>query len=134
MPARDTGAAVVDFVLVTALVVPLVLGIVQVGLVLHVRNTLTAAASEGARLAATVDHEPVDGVVRTRQAITDVLAGDFAQQVTASRTDVGGAAGVEVRVRAEVPALGLFGPSVVVSVEGHAVEEPALDEVGQTIR
>ena len=33
--------------------VPLFLGVLQVGLVLHVRNTLTAAASEGARYAAT---------------------------------------------------------------------------------
>jgi len=136
MPALqpESGAAVVDFVLVTALVVPLVLGVTQVGLVLHVRNTLTAAASEGARLAATADHQPADGVTRTRESITSALAGRFAQQVSASQTDVGGAAGVEVRVRAEVPALGLFGLSVVVSVEGHAVEEPALDDVGQSIR
>ena len=38
--------------------IPLVLGIIQVGLVLMVRNTLAAAASEGARLAATADRGP----------------------------------------------------------------------------
>ena len=43
----------VDFVLVLVVVVPLFLGIVQLALVLHVRNTLTSAASEGARYAAT---------------------------------------------------------------------------------
>ena len=48
--AADRGSAVVDFVLVMVVLVPLVLGIAQVGLVLHVRNTLTAAASDGARL------------------------------------------------------------------------------------
>ena len=37
------------------LVVPLVLGVIQLGLVLHVRNTLTAAASEGVRYAAIID-------------------------------------------------------------------------------
>ena len=46
----ERGAAVVDFVLVLVVLVPLFLGLLQVGLVLHVRNTLTAAASEGARL------------------------------------------------------------------------------------
>ncbi|MGB0189764.1 MAG: TadE/TadG family type IV pilus assembly protein, partial [Nocardioides sp.] len=48
------GAAVVDFVLVVVVLVPLVLGVLQVSLVLLVRNTLTAAASDGARYAATV--------------------------------------------------------------------------------
>ena len=49
---HERGSAVVDFVLVMVVLVPLVLGIAQVGLVLHVRNTLTAAASDGARSAA----------------------------------------------------------------------------------
>lgn len=53
--AKSVVPAVVDFVLVTVILVPLVLGIMQVALVLHVRNTLTSAASEGARYAATVD-------------------------------------------------------------------------------
>ena len=43
MPDRrcrgERGAAVVDFVLVLLVVVPLFLGIFQVGLVLHVRGT-----------------------------------------------------------------------------------------------
>lgn len=114
----------VDFVLVTVVLVPLVLGVVQVGLVLHVRNTLTAAASEGARLAATADHGSSDGAARTRAAVADVLAGRYASNVAAEPATVGGLPGVVVRVEAEVPALGLFGPAVPVSVEGHAVEEP----------
>ena len=49
MRRRDErGSAVVDFVLVMIILVPLFLGILQVALVLHVRNTLTAAASDGA--------------------------------------------------------------------------------------
>ncbi|MGH3358422.1 MAG: TadE/TadG family type IV pilus assembly protein, partial [Nocardioidaceae bacterium] len=52
---RDRGSAVVDFCLVMVVLVPLVLGIFQVGFVLHVRNTLTSAASEAARQAATLD-------------------------------------------------------------------------------
>jgi len=121
--ATDAGSAVVDFVLVMVLVVPLVLGVIQLGLVLHVRNTLTAAASEGARYAATVDRAPDDGVARTREVIQGALASRYADAVTAETTTVDGFAGVVVRVRAEVPALGLFGPSVDIAVAGHAVEE-----------
>ena len=57
----ERGAAVVDFVLVLVVLVPLFLGILQVALVLLVRNTLTSAASEGARYAATLDRGPADG-------------------------------------------------------------------------
>ncbi len=123
MARSERGAAVVDFVLVTVVLVPLVLGIAQVGLVLHVRNTLTAAASEGARLAATADHDPADGAALTRSRVSGVLAGEYAGDVSAAQTTVDGYPGVVVRVRAEVPALGLFGPSVSLEVDGHAVEE-----------
>lgn len=119
----ESGSAVVDFTLLMMVVVPLVLGVVQLGLVLHVRNTLTAAASEGARYAANIDRGPDDGVVRTREVIDGALASRYASDVTAAGTTVDGYAGVVVRVHAEVPALGMFGPSVAIDVAGHAVEE-----------
>ena len=118
------GAAVVDIVLVMAVLVPVVLGILQVALVLFVRNTLASAASEGARLAATSDRGPAEGAALTREQIDTAVSGRFAQDVTARRTVVGGAPGVEVTVRASVPALGLGGPSVDLVVTGRAVEEP----------
>ena len=126
LPGRDAherGAAVVDFVLIMVLLVPLVLGVAQVALVLHVRNTAAAAASEGARAAAPLGATPADGAARTRSMIRDALADRYADDVTASRTTVGGAPGTEVVVRARVPALGLFGPSVSVTVRGHAVSD-----------
>lgn len=119
----DDGAAVVDFVLVSLVLVPLVLGLVQVALVLHVRNTLTAAATEGARYAATVDREPADGVARTRQQISDAIADRFAGEITGADVDIDGVPTVEIRVRATVPALGLWGPGVDLEVSGHAVRE-----------
>jgi Flp pilus assembly protein TadG len=118
-----SGAAVVDFVLVAVVLVPLVLGIVQLGLVLHVRNTLAAAASEGARYAATFDRGPADGAARTRQLIGGALSSRFADGVTARGTHVDGYPGVVVTVQADVPALGLWGPATHLRVEGHAVEE-----------
>jgi Flp pilus assembly protein TadG len=119
----EHGAAVVDFVLVSMVLVPLVLGLVQVALVMHVRNTLTAAATEGARYAATVDRQPQDGVVRTRAQIAGAIADRFADRITAADTMVDGVPTVEVRVRASVPPLGLWGPGVSLEVVGHGVRE-----------
>lgn len=120
---HDRGAAVIDFVLVMVVLIPLFLGIVQLALVLHVRNTLASAASEGARLAASYDREPADGAARTRAAISGALAGRFASDVAAGSSRVNGLPGVVVQVRAEVPPLGLWGPAVRLQVDGHAVEE-----------
>ncbi len=119
----DCGSAVVDFVLVLVVLVPLVLGIVQVALVLHVRNTLVAAASEGARYAATADRPLSAGADRTRERISAAIAGRFATDVTAHASPVLGAPGVEVDVAADVPPLGLWGSAVHLAVSGHAVEE-----------
>lgn len=119
----ERGSAVVDFVLVLVVLVPLFLGILQVALVLLVRNTLASAASEGARYAATLDRGPDDGAARTREQIDGAISGRYAQDVSARSTTIDGAPGVEVTVRAIVPALGIGGPGVELEVTGHAVEE-----------
>ncbi len=124
-PRTEHGSAVVDFVLVLVVLVPLFLGIMQVALVLHVRNTLTSAASEGARYAATVDRSPAAGVERTRAQIDGAIAGRFADNVTATETLTDGLPVVRVEVVAVVPPLGIWGPGVRVAVAGHAVEELA---------
>ena len=125
MPARrgQRGAAVVDFVLVLVLLVPVFLGVLQVALVLFVRNTITAAASEGARYAATLDRDPADGAARARSQINGVLAGRYAKGVSAHEVTIDGAPAVEVTVHVVVPALGIGGPAVVLDVSGHAIEE-----------
>jgi len=123
--AADRGSAVVDFVLVMVVLVPFVLGIAQVGLVLHVRNTLTAAASDGARSAATLGSNPDDGVERAQALIRSSLADRYADDVTASATSLGGVPATEVVIRARVPALGILGPSIELTAEGHAVQEVA---------
>lgn len=122
MPRRRTerGAAVVDVVLVMIVLVPVVLGILQVALVLFVRNTLASAASEGARLAATRDRGPADGAALARAQIGGAVSGRFARDVTAAQRG----RTVEVTVHARVPALGIGGPAVELTVTGHAVEEP----------
>lgn len=122
-PRTDRGSAVVDFVLVLVVLVPLFLGILQVALVLHVRNTLTSAASEGARYAATVDRSLEAGVERTRMQIDGALAERFAQDVSATRLLRDRVRVVRVDVVADVPPLGFWGPAVRLAVSGHAAEE-----------
>lgn len=122
---REQGAAVVDFVLVMVLLVPIVLGIAQVALVLHVRNTLASAASEGARAAAPLGATPADGAARTRSMIRQALADRYAEDVTASWTTVGEVGATVVVVHVQVPALGLLGPSISLTVRGHAIREVA---------
>lgn len=121
--AGQRGSAVVDFVLVVVVLAPLVAGLMQVALVLHVRATLAAAASDGARYAATADRGPGDGVARARSQIDAAIAGRFAEDIEVAQGSVDGLPGVIITVTAEVPALGIGGPAVRFSVSGRAVEE-----------
>ncbi|RZT27974.1 TadE-like protein [Kribbella sp. VKM Ac-2569] len=124
MRARgERGSAVVDFVLVSTILVPLFLGILQVGLFLYVRNTVTAAASEGAHYAAVLNRAPADGAARTRELISGVVTDGLIDSVSAEETDINGQPGVEVSVHAHMPPLGLWGPGISFTVEGHAVKE-----------
>jgi hypothetical protein len=119
----EHGSAVVDFVLVSMLVVPLFLGILQVGLFLYVRNTVTAAASEGAHYAAVLNREPGDGEARTRELMEGVVRTELIETVTADLMDVEGQPEVRVVVKAHMPPLGLWGPGIGFTVEGHAIKE-----------
>lgn len=121
----ERGAAVVDFVLVSLVLVPLVLGLIQVGITLYVRATLAAAATEGARYGATLGHVPQDGVVRARDQFHGVVGDRFVRAVTAQGGERAGVAVVEVRISAAVPPLGLWGPAVRLEVVGHGVRESA---------
>jgi Flp pilus assembly protein TadG len=121
----ERGSAVVDFTLVSVLVLVLFLGVVQVALAVHVRSTLIDCAAEGARVAGRADRGPADGVARTRELVAASLSSRYAEDVVARHTTVDGLPVVEVTVSAPLPVVGLLGPSGVVTVEGHALEEGA---------
>lgn len=116
----------VDFVLVGGLVLLLVLGIVQLTLALHVRNTLIDSASEGARYGALVGRSPADGAQRTRDLVRGSLADRYAGEVDATTVSRDGVELVEVRVRAPLPVVGLLGPAGGLTVTGHAIAEDSL--------
>lgn len=120
----DGGAAIVDFTLVAALLTLLFLGVVQLAVVLHVRNTLIDCASEGARFGALADRTPEQGAARAAELIESALAPVYAADVTAGYADVAGLRTVEVTVRAPMPVIGLLGPGGTLEVRGHGMKEP----------
>jgi hypothetical protein len=120
---REAGAAVADFVMVSALVTLLFVAVFQLGLALHIRNTLISCASEGARLGARVGATPEEGAQRTRDLIAASLSPRFAGDVTVSTTEVGGVRVVAVRVQAPLPVLGPLGPDRSLDVVGRAFLE-----------
>lgn len=117
----ERGAAVVDFVLIGALLTSLFLAIVQLTLVLHVRNTLIDAAASGARYGTLADRNDGDAKERTVQLITAALNSDFARDVGTSESTFQGIRTLEVTVRAPLPVIGFIGPRALLEVKGHAV-------------
>ena len=125
MRRRDEGSAVVDVVLVSLLVLALFLLVVQVGLVLHVRNVLVASAAEGARYASAADRTPDEGVARTRQAVAEAVGRRVADRMTYTATAVvrDGLPVVEVTVSGPMPVVLLPVAAGSLTVHGHALQE-----------
>lgn len=119
----ESGAAVADFAMVSALVTLLFVAVFQLGLALHIRNTLISCASEGARLGARDGARPEEGAQRTRELISSSLSPRFAGDVTVSLTEAGGVQAVSVRVVAPLPVLGPLGPDRSLDVVGRAFLE-----------
>src|SRR5688572_4577868 len=121
--ADDSGTAVAEFVMVGALLTLLTLSVMQLGLALHIRNTVLDAAAEGARFAALADNELIDGVTRTRDLISTALGSQYASDVTASAGSYLGHPAATVTVRTPLPLIGLIGIEGGLEVAGHAAIE-----------
>ncbi|WP_458115304.1 TadE/TadG family type IV pilus assembly protein [Arthrobacter sp. D2-10] len=117
---RERGAATVDFALIGGLLTVVFIAIVQLTLVLHVRNTLIDAASSGARYGTLADRSPADAAARTTSLITGAINSAYAQDVSVARIEQGGSPILQVTVRAPIPVIGLIGPSGTMEVTGHA--------------
>ncbi len=125
----------VDFVLVSLILVPLFAGILQLGLALYVRNTLAACAQEGARYAAAEDIVRSGNAAITNAAsqratscVTDSLPGSFANGITASTPVLNSGGGavpvVEVEIASPFSLIGLLGVgSGVLHATGDAMQE-----------
>jgi hypothetical protein len=111
---------VVDFALIGGLLTVIFIAIIQLTLVLHVRNTLIDAAASGARYGTLADRTPEDAVGRTAELIRGSLADSYGSDVSVGTGSSNGVRTLEVVVRAPLPVIGLIGPGGVMEVRGHA--------------
>jgi len=109
--------------MVGALLTVLTLSVIQLGLTLHIRNTITDAAAEGARFGALADNSLTDGIERTRDLVSTALGPGYAQDVTASYGSYLGHPAAIVTVRTPLPLIGLVGIEGGLEVSGHAAVE-----------
>lgn len=126
-PARpaDGGAAVVEFVLVSVLLLTLFMAVVQVGLTLHLRNVVVAALAEGAREAANADRDCADGIARARDLVAGAVGRRVADGLTfdvppggCESTTAAGSTVVRLRVHGPLPLL--FPPVGAVAIDRTA--------------
>ena len=120
---EDAGSAIAEFVMVGALLSVLTLSVLQLGLALHIRNTVLDAASEGARFAALADSSLGEGVARARDLISSAIGPGYAGNVTATYGRYLGHPSAIVTVRTPLPLIGLFGIDSALEVNGHAAVE-----------
>ena len=120
----ERGSAVVDFVMVGGLLTMFFLAILQLTLVLHVRNTLIDAAASGARYGTLADRGATDAEERARALVGMALNADFAQDIGTSEVTFQGLRTLEVTIKAPMPVIGLIGPRDMLEVKGHAAVQP----------
>lgn len=120
--ADERGSAVAEFTMVAGLLVVLVLSVMQLALAMHVRATLSDAASEGARHASLVGSDPAAGIARTRALIATAIGPRYTERITASTATIAGLETIEIRVAAPLPLFCLLGPTGL-EVTGHAPVE-----------
>jgi Flp pilus assembly protein TadG len=125
----ERGSAVVDFVMVSLLIVALLLAVLQVAVYVHVRNVVTASAQEGARFAANADVDSGSGAARTVEVVARATSTQTAGGLSctsAEEVDGSGLTLVVVRCSGSVPSLlAALGNLLPLEVTGRAVKEAA---------
>jgi Flp pilus assembly protein TadG len=119
----ERGSAPAEFAMVAALLTVLTLSVIQLGLALHVRNTVVDAAAEGARYAALADTALGEGADRTRDLIDTALGAGYAVDITAGEGSYLGHPAAIVTVSAPLPLIGLVGIDGTLEVTGRAAIE-----------
>jgi Flp pilus assembly protein TadG len=125
----ERGSAVVDFVLVSILIVTLLLAVLQVAVYVHVRNVVVASAQEGARYAANADVDSSTGAARTVQIVAGATSARTAAGLACTsgeESDPTGLTLVVVRCDGSVPALlAALGNVLPIRATGRALKETA---------
>jgi Flp pilus assembly protein TadG len=127
MRRGERGNAPVEFVLVGAMLVAVVLGLIQLSVIVHVRHTLIASAQDGARWASYYNTSFAEGRALTGRLISQGLGPSYAQAIGASATTVAGQPGVRITVTSPLPTIGLWSAGGVLRVWADAPLERPLN-------
>lgn len=119
----ERGSSPVEFVLVGTMLTVLTLAVLQLALVVYVRNVVHDAAVEGAYYAALADTVSEEGAARAREVVTRAVGAAYAEDVTVGPARQAGEDTVVVRIRTTLPLLGLIGIPAALQVEAHAPVE-----------
>ena len=119
----DTGSAIAEFALVASLLSLVLAGALQIGLVIHVRNTVIDSAIAGARQAGLADQTACDGRRLTAELITPSPGSRDAGNSPVAPGGRDGVGVVEVSVRTPLPVVGLWGPAEVWELSGRSLVE-----------
>ncbi len=116
-----------EFALVSVMLVMLLLGVLQVGVYLHVRNVVAASAADGARYAASADVDSTAGGPRATEIITRSLGSRVATTVPCTSAIEPASAGpiqVAVHCRGALPVFfAPLGRLLPIQVTGRALKE-----------
>lgn len=121
----DSGSAVAEFVMVSALLALVFAALLQIGLALHVRNTVVDSAIAGARMAAAVDRTEADGARHTAALIAAAVDERYAQDIRVDTAQAGPQELITVTVRVPVPVVGFAGVGQTWELTGRAFAEDA---------
>jgi Flp pilus assembly protein TadG len=124
----DRGASVVEFVMISVLLVFLLFAVLQVGLYIYARNVVSSAASDGAGYGADHGVDPADGGQRAADLVRKGLGkGNAARIACVGSSGVDDSSGLvvaKVRCRGQVKMI--FAPLIVplwINVNAAAVKE-----------
>jgi len=119
----DSGSSAVEFVLVGILLTALTLGVLQLALVVYLRNLTHDAAVEGAYHAALADVAVSAGADRAVSVIERTVGEGFVASADARIDGSGSSEAVVVTVVATLPILGIWGVPEGWEVTAHAPRE-----------
>jgi hypothetical protein len=123
-PAAERGSAVVEFVLVSAVAVALVMSLAQLGLFLWERNALMGSLSEGVRVAASEGRSVADGRRVATELLRRSVGGRVADAVPIDGTETAGV--VVLRAEGTLPSFVPGVPGLPVRMTARMHQEESL--------
>lgn len=117
---HDHGSVVAESAMIIALLTLLCGTVLQLGVIVHTKNTMIDAASAGARYAALADRNLTDGQQRTEALLNSSIPNAHSTSITIRRDPSGEL--ITVTVTHQVPLLGFITGPIPLSATAQAYE------------